>query len=278
MMSYLSNRKILKKTLPKVRTKRPNFDYHCYGMSHVGCQRGGNEDSFWMIPKHALWVVADGMGGYAGGQLASTLTVKGMALKAIENLQNAETVFKEKNTPIDLHQILTSASENAGLLVSDAANSNPGLENMGSTLTAMLLYEDSAYLTHVGDSRAYLFRAQELSQITEDHSWVQSRVNLGQLSPEAALTHRMRNLILKSISGMNYSQPDIAKIPVEVGDCFMLCSDGLVEHVMDFEINQIFKKYHPSIVPHQLIALANSRGGSDNSTVVVVQITQKHNH
>jgi serine/threonine protein phosphatase PrpC len=120
-----------------------------------------------------------------------------------------------------------------------------------------------------------MFRDQRISQITEDHSWVQSRVNLGLLTPEAALTHRMRNLILKSISGMNYSPPDIAQIPVQAGDCFMLCSDGLVEHVMDFEIEEIFRKYDPSIVPEKLINLANSRGGSDNSTVVVVKVTHR---
>ncbi len=274
-MSYITNRKKLKKTLPKIKTKRSLFEHKSYGYSHVGCQRAGNEDSFWMLPQHDLWVVADGMGGYAGGQLASTLTVKGMALKAVELIASAQQKQTKTGESIDLHAILHKSAENAGDLVYQAAMSNPGLENMGSTLTSMLLYGDSAYLTHVGDSRAYMFRDQQISQITEDHSWVQSRVNLGLLTPEAALTHRMRNLILKSISGMNFSPPDIAQIPVQVGDCFMLCSDGLVEHVMDFEIEEMFQKYDPSIVPEKLVHLANSRGGSDNSTVVVVKITQK---
>ena len=266
---------------PVVSTRRPHFEMRGYGATHVGCKRRANEDSFWMLPKNDLWIVADGMGGHAGGQIASTLTVQEMGRHTVRLLAQAE----RSQAPVDIHSILTEAVAMANEEISHITDLYPSLQSMGSTLTAMLAYEDTAYFAHIGDSRAYLIRDGQLIQVTEDHSFVQELVNLGHITPDQALTHIRRNLILKSISrnsSMLDISPDIYAIPMRKGDLFLLCSDGLIEHVRDPDILKVARTHKAPNVPQALIERANSADyaspsgvGTDNTTVVVVEVGSK---
>jgi protein phosphatase len=234
-----------------------------------------------MLPKNDLWIVADGMGGHAGGQIASTLTVQEMGRHTVRLLSQAE----RSGSPVDIHSVLTEAVAMANEEISHITELYPTLHSMGSTLTSMLAYGDTAYFAHIGDSRAYLIRDGRLIQVTEDHSFVQELVNLGHITPDQALTHIRRNLILKSIS-RNSSQhdisPDIYAVPMKTGDLFLMCSDGLIEHVRDPDILKVTRTHKAAGVPQALIERANSRDyaspsgvGTDNTTVVVVEVGPK---
>ena len=272
-------------SLPKINTKKPRFCVHGYGATHVGCKRLANEDSFWLIPRHSLFIVADGMGGHAGGQIASNITAHEMGRRTIDLLHRAEQDASESQSPLDLYTILKSAVTGANQEVTRITDAYPELESMGSTLTSLLVYGENAYLAHLGDSRAYLVRDGKIIQISEDHSYVQELVNFGEITPEEALTHIRRNLILKSISRnssfMNI-EADVASIRLREGDRFVICSDGLIEHVRDEVILSTVLNVNSAAAPQALIDLANSSDhrspsgiGTDNTTVVVVEIGKR---
>lgn len=263
---------------PQVKTCAPEFYVRGYGATHVGCKRRANEDSFWMIPQNCLWIVADGMGGHAGGQIASTIAVQEMGRQAIQLLTKEE----QKSGPVDITYVLSRATACANEEVTRQTDQHPELNNMGSTLTSLMIYGETAYLAHIGDSRAYLIRDQQLIQVTEDHSYVQELVNFGHITPDEALTHYRRNLILKSISRNSDTfdiAPDIAAVPLRSGDRFLLCSDGLIEHVRDADILKTIIEEGSQRTPDILIEKANSKDyaspsgiGTDNTTIIVVEV------
>ena len=263
---------------PRIKTRSPLFYAKGYGATHVGCKRRANEDSFWMIPQNSLWIVADGMGGHAGGQIASTIAVQEMGRNAIKLIAQAEAM----NEAVDISSILVRATACANEEVTRQTNRYPELSSMGSTLTSLLIYGDTAYLSHIGDSRAYLIRDEKLIQITEDHSYVQELVNFDYITPDQALVHNRRNLILKSISRNSDTldiAPDVAAVPLQTGDRFLLCSDGLIEHVRDPDILKTVVELGSKRTPKALIELTNSREsatpsgfGTDNTTIVVVEV------
>ena len=268
---------------PKIKTKRPDYIVRGFGASHVGCKRLANEDSFWILPKQSLFIVADGMGGHAGGQIASTIATHQMGLETVAVLSSFEKKLPAES--IDIFSVLKHATISANHQVSRITDVYPELESMGSTLTSLLIYGDQAYFSHVGDSRAYLIRDNELIQMTEDHSYVQELVNFGEITPEQALVHMRRNLILKSISRSSSFmdiEPDIASIKLKQGDRFVLCSDGLIEHVRDEDILKTVLENKSPEVPKALIRKANSSEhmspsgiGTDNTTVILVEIGKK---
>lgn len=268
---------------PKAKTRRPDFVVRGYGATHVGCKRMANEDSFWILPKQSLFIVADGMGGHAGGQIASTIATHQMGLETVALLNTFEK--KLPADAMDIFSILKHATVSANHQVSRITDVYPELESMGSTLTSLLVYGDQAYFSHVGDSRAYLIRDGQLIQMTEDHSYVQELVNFGEITAEQALVHMRRNLILKSIS-RNSSfmdiEPDIASIKLKQGDRFILCSDGLIEHVRDADILKTVLENKSAEIPKALIRMTNSSEhmspsgiGTDNTTVVLVEVGKK---
>lgn len=273
---------------PLAQTTPPQFKLKAYGRTHVGCKRLANEDSFWLLPKHSLFIVADGMGGHAGGQIASTISAHEMGRQTVHMLSKAEEDARKSGNDVDLYTLLKRSTMSACDQVTRITDAYPELESMGSTLTSLLVYNDTAYLSHLGDSRAYLIRDHKLIQITEDHSYVQELVNFGEITPDQALVHIRRNLILKSISkNSSYMdiEPDIAAIKLRSGDRFLICSDGLIEHVRDPDILETVVTLPASKVPQALIEKANSSEfsspsgiGTDNTTVVVVEIGKRRNH
>ncbi|GAB3206268.1 Stp1/IreP family PP2C-type Ser/Thr phosphatase [Marinactinospora thermotolerans] len=227
--------------------------------SDVGCLREGNEDSAYAGPY--LLAVADGMGGHAGGEIASAVAISTL-MPLDDDVPGNEMV-----------QSLAQAVERANMLLAQRVSEDPRLENMGTTLTAMLWSGARAALIHVGDSRAYLLRDGELSQITHDHTLVQTLVDEGKISEDEVATHPQRSLLLRAIQGQTNVDPDISVREAKVGDRYLLCSDGL-SGVVSKETLQETLLSEPNVdaAARRLIDLANRGGGPDNITAVVADV------
>ena len=228
--------------------------------SHVGQVRAANQDvcgEFADNRGRRLLVVADGMGGHAGGETASRI-----ALESIGEVFGAG--FD------DPAAMLRNALETANEKIHLAGNADPDLHNMGTTAVALLLGAgDTVSVAHVGDSRAYRMRDDELQQITEDHSWVGEEVRQNRLAAEDAESHPMKNVLLRSLGVTPEVEVAVRNHPVRPGDRFMLCSDGLWGEVGAREISEIMARSDAPTAVRDLVDLANRNGGSDNVTVMV---------
>ncbi|GAB3453923.1 Stp1/IreP family PP2C-type Ser/Thr phosphatase [Streptomonospora sediminis] len=228
--------------------------------SDVGCLREGNEDSAYAGPY--LLAVADGMGGHAGGEIASAIAVS--TLKALD---------EDVPTTDEMVDSLQQAVENANSTLAQRVKDEPRLENMGTTLTAMLWSGARVAMIHVGDSRAYLLRGEEFGQITHDHTLVQTLVDEGKITEEEVATHPQRSLLLRALDGRSQVDPDVSISEARVGDRYLLCSDGLSGVVSTDTIGEtLASEPHPDAVARRLIDLANRGGGPDNITAVVADV------
>ncbi len=228
------------------------------GKSDTGLRRDLNEDRYFADGR--LFIVADGMGGHRAGEVASARSIK----VVIEYLA-AES---GKGTP---ETILAEAIMRANEVIFEEARSDAQLAGMGTTFTCALLAGRRAVIGHVGDSRAYLWRAGQLTQLTEDHSLVAQLVREGRISPEEAFTHPQRNIITKALGVEPVVDVDVATYSLEAGDLLLLCSDGLTTMLRDSEIAaHVARTRDLDELADLLIAEANARGGVDNITVVLV--------
>ncbi len=238
---------------------------HYAARSDVGQVRQGNEDSGYADPR--LLIVADGMGGHAGGELASATAVATLAEIADEQLGQGEALTR-------LAGAIDSAGSTIGLVVTDS----PELAGMGTTVTALYWIPDTdaarIAVVHVGDSRAYLLRDGELSQITHDHTYVQTLVDAGRITEEEATTHPRRNLLMRALDGMQMAEPDLSVREARQGDRYLLSSDGLHGLVSADEIADILGSREPTVCVTELVDLALSRGAPDNVTVVVAHVVE----
>jgi serine/threonine protein phosphatase PrpC len=167
--------------------------------------------------------------------------------------------------------VLRSAAEEAGAEIFGVASTDERLHGMGTTLTAMLYHDREMHLVHVGDSRAYRFRDDCLERLTQDHSWIAEQVRRGNMSESEARASNLRHVITRSVGFERDVQLDAERIEVQVGDCFLLCSDGLSNHIDDPEIERLLRVTWHRRVPQLFVDLANQRGGDDNITVILVQ-------
>jgi PPM family protein phosphatase len=244
------------------------------GLTDVGKKRDHNEDSFLIDDAMQLYVVADGMGGHAGGGTASRIAVETIDRK-IRELQEAAadpTPAAPKSlqdSPVP--ETIRSAVEQACLAIYAKAQEDPELAGMGTTVISLLLNDAHAFFAHVGDSRAYLVRGELIQQISEDHSLVNEQIKAGMITPEEARHSRYRNIITRSVGFEEEVQVDVMGLLAEPGDVFILCSDGLANMLEDQEILEIVREHPLAEIPAKLIALANERGGDDNITVVAVR-------
>ncbi len=267
-----TNRRELRGRLTEGQTARPDFRITAQGDTDIGLRREANEDSYLMMPRNSLWIVADGMGGHAGGQVASKLTVEVTGSTLVRNLEKAEQRAASNGGRVNPAELIADAVKQACETVFDTAQERPELTGMGSTITAMFAYGSVAWIAHVGDSRAYLVRDGEIHQVTEDHSLVQEQVAAGLITPEQAKVSVMRNIITRSIGFEREVKVDTGAVPLQSGDRFLLCSDGLTGNVEDHEILSILESEDRRRAPRTLIDLANARGGDDNCTVVVATV------
>ncbi|WP_428261250.1 protein phosphatase 2C domain-containing protein [Haliangium sp.] len=280
-----------------------------WGESDPGQTRSHNEDSFLVAESLGLFAVADGLGGHRGGETASRMATEVLArtvAASIDDLAEAATQFEQTRqrsgrvledvTPMEHRAgwrerlgraptaplgvpvidapaiaVLRAGAQQAGREIYEAARADPGLSGMGTTLTAMLYHDGVMHVIHAGDSRAYLLREQALRQLTEDHSWIAEQVRSGRMSEGEAMSSGLRNVITRSVGFDHEVELDTFEVTVAAGDRFLLCSDGLTNHVGDEELQAMLSANETAEVPGALIALANQRGGEDNITVVVVQ-------
>jgi len=254
------------------------------GITDVGLKRDRNEDAFLINDELQLYVVADGMGGHAGGEYASGLAVNtveeilsGMELPTHyshgEHAGRTVDGLGAGEDPVEIVKLrLNEAVRLAGLRIHDWASSHPEYLGMGTTVVALLVHEGNAYFAHVGDSRIYRIRDGSIEQVTEDHSLVAQSIREGLLTEEQAKFHRMRNVITRALGFDREVEVDVQVQAVLRGDRFLLCSDGLSGKLDDREMLQIIERHPLHEANRQLVGLACARGGEDNITTIVVRV------
>ncbi len=210
--------------------------------------------------KGHIFVVCDGMGGHEAGQCASELATKTFI-----------DVYRS-HPSLEIPMCAQSAVTAATRFINDVARAIPSRQGMGTTLSALIVCQDRAYGIQVGDSRIYHKRGDSLTQITTDHTWVEETVAAGHLSREEAEAHPYRHVITRALGIERDIACDTFEIPLEPGDSFLVCSDGLTNHVSDAQIAEILGVASPSEAAWQLVGQALVGGGSDNVTAIVVRV------
>jgi len=229
--------------------------------SDVGLLREGNEDSAYAGPR--LLAIADGMGGHAAGEVASAVAISAIAPLDRKGLTRGD----------DMLDALAAAVASARNTLHEMSLSDPAVEGMGTTLTALLWAGAQVAVCHIGDSRAYLLRHGDLYQITRDHTLIQSLVDEGRLSPAAAASHPQRSLIMRALQGSTDADPDLAMHDAFAGDRYLLCSDGLTDVVTDQAVHHVLTTVADADeAVDQLIELAIRNGGPDNITCIVADV------
>ena len=244
------------------------------GLSDVGVIRSHNEDCFDIDPEHQVFVVADGMGGHSHGEIASRI-----AVEAIREFVS-RTADEEATLPFDLDprlgrhsNRLKAAIRVAHEKVIKAIRQDATLHGMGTTVVGLLVDADSAAIAHVGDSRCYRLREGKLELLTQDHTWVNEQVVAGFLSEEQARVHPLKNVVTRALGGDAEVDVDVREWRLTKGDLFLLCSDGLTTMLNDQEIFDRLKgDGRLEDLCGRLVRDANSRGGYDNVSVLLVKI------
>lgn len=234
--------------------------FNAIGRSEVGLHRSGNEDS--ALINGVLIAVADGMGGHAGGEVASKVAISTLA--QILPLLNNDEMDPESLEDFLLNAILEVDDE-----IKLTAEANDRLSGMGTTLTAIALYRNKAYVLHTGDSRAYRLRGKEFTQLTKDHSVVQELIDAGTITEAEAAVHPQRSVLTNVLMGLGNITPLLVQYDVKTGDKFLLCSDGLTNVISNAELH---KKMTEEDALSNLISLTYERGAPDNVTVVIAEV------
>ncbi len=242
------------------------------GQTDVGRARPHNEDYVdYHIPrtprqltrKGSIFLVADGMGGHRAGEVASQGAVRAVIERYYEE--------SGRDVPTNLVRAFRGANEQ----IHRQAQADPSKSGMGTTLVAAVVLGRKLYVANVGDSRAYLLNRQGLTQVTEDHSWVEEQVRAGLLTEEQARRHPHRNLVTRALGSKPSVEVDIFEGEISTGDRLLLCSDGLTNWVSDAEISAILQRHAPEEAARLLVAEANERGGNDNITVLIVSAQEE---
>ncbi len=240
-----------------------------FGMTDVGRRRDSNEDEFLVDADHGVFAVADGMGGHAAGEVASNIAIETLAERLRDGPWNGDPDGRRTAA-----RGLALAINEANRRICDSVMEREEWRGMGTTVVALVIVGDHAIIGHVGDSRAYLLRGGRLLRLTSDHSWVNEQVKLGLLSDDDAQHHPMRNIVTRALGNRPDVEVDVVEEPTRPGDTFLLCSDGLNTMLEDEEIRDALSRHDgdPAAACRALVEAANSRGGEDNTTVVVVRI------
>ena len=238
-----------------------------FAKTDIGKARDMNEDYFYIAPKNEelqLFILADGMGGYNGGEIASKL-----ATISVKNY--IETNFsKIEHDKESILKLIGNAMEFANMVVYEKAKEVAELENMGTTLEVCLIYNNRAFIGHIGDSRIYRIRKTFMRKITEDHSYVQTLVHDGTITKEEAETHPKKNMLIKAVGCTPFVEPDITVKGFLKDDILIICSDGLTNMVSEKEIYDEATTNFDKCC-NNLVNKANELGGYDNITVIVIK-------
>ena len=235
---------------------------HTASLTDTGSVRAVNQDACQEFGRSDGWqllVVADGMGGHAGGERASHLALEAIGQVFAAGSEDAEALLREAYEAANAHILAEAASD-------------PQLDGMGTTAVSLLIHAGGAVTANVGDSRAYRLRAHRMEALTEDHSWVQTEVRKGRLSPEEAKTHPYRNRLVRCLGYDPGVMVDVRAVNLEPGDTFLLCSDGLWGELAESEIVRILEAKDLQQAVKTLVESADQNGGRDNITAVVARL------
>ena len=238
-----------------------------YAKSDIGKAREMNQDAYYISDSSSeikLYLLADGMGGYKGGEIASNLAIK-CAQSYITN--NFKETQKDKQSLI---QLVASSMEYANMVVYEKSKEDKELEGMGTTLEICLIYNNKVYIGHIGDSRIYRIRKEFIRKLTQDHSYVQKLVKEGKITKEQAEVHPQKNMLTRALGCNAFVEPDVMVKGFLKDDILVMCSDGLTNMVKTEIIYQEASK-NIEQAPKELVRIANENGGKDNVTVVIIK-------
>lgn len=246
------------------------------GITDVGKRRLSNEDAYLVDDELGLYVVADGMGGHAAGEVASQEAVDNVHSMVKQNYAEIQRVVDGKHSPEAIRQairVLEGAAQAATYMVYAIAQNEPDQQGMGTTLSALLLCGPYGITAQVGDSRVYLVRGGRCIQLTEDHTLVAWQMRKGLITEEEAEKSPHKNVITRAVGSRDYVQVDTHFFPTKVNDTYLLCSDGLHGYVEGNEVSEL-AVLPPHVATKRFVDVANARGGKDNITAVVVRIKE----
>ncbi len=243
----------------------------------AGPVRDNNEDAYFLDEDSGLFVVADGMGGHAAGEVASRIAVETLTELLQGDLDPDETrLDRQVGDPADiLRERLRYAMNQASARIRREALAHPTYMGMGTTVAVLLIEGDGAHVAHVGDSRIYLWRGGTLSRLTRDHTVVQQEIDAGRLTPEMARRVAHRNYLTQSVGYHGPVEPDTATRPIVAGDVFLLCSDGVTDPLDDERLAELLESTDTPDLAERLVREAVAAGGEDNITAVCVRVVEE---
>jgi serine/threonine protein phosphatase PrpC len=242
-----------------------NRSFKTIAMSELGLVRDGNEDAALVSPH--LVAVADGMGGHAGGEVASKIAIT--SVRELGEVLNNPALDSESR-----EDLLLNISFSIDREIAEVANADRSLQGMGTTLTALNLNGERVELLHIGDSRCYQWSGKKLVQLSYDHTVMQELLEQGRLTPDEVINHPQRSLLTQALTGDSGIDPVLHLFDAKVGDHFLLCSDGLTSVLSDLEIATIIKKTESGEVVRELVAAVLEKGAPDNVTILWVEIVE----
>ena len=243
-----------------------------FGVTHIGMKRKSNQDAIYLNPEHHFYLVADGVGGHNGGDIASLIAAELIP----------EYLLNHKVDENNIKDYLCKAVEYANKGIMDKVEECPELDGMGTTVVMMYFFKNTLYITNVGDSRCYLVHEDQIYQLTRDHTLAQVKAKMGILTREEALVDSTRNILVRSLGHEENAKVDIFSYKVLNHDCFLLCSDGLYGGVSDDDIHVAIREHMPwgekydrqhlERASQALVDLANESGGRDNISVIAAAV------
>jgi PPM family protein phosphatase len=249
----------------------------CVGATDTGRVREHNEDTIGTDPDVGLVVLADGMGGYKSGEVASGIAVRTLLGLIKESVELQDLTVTDLGTGLSRPGILLrDAIHRANKIIYQTARTQPNCEGMGTTVVAGLFFDDKLTIAHVGDSRMYRLRDNRLEQVTQDHSLMQELVSRGFYTPEEAARAAAKNFVTRALGVEPTVEVEITEIPVVKDDLFLLCSDGLSDMVEDDDIQLTISTFGANLetLAKQLVLLSNENGGRDNISVVLARVLE----
>jgi serine/threonine protein phosphatase PrpC len=242
----------------------------------TGRVRSKNEDAIALNPKHGIAILADGMGGYSAGEVASRIATDVL----LESLEDGMDRIQSQSQDLltmrgrQIQNLMVDSIHRANFAVIEAARAEPEYHGMGTTLVAALFHNDKVTVAHVGDSRAYRFREGELTQITRDHSLLQEQIDAGLIDPEWARFAEHKNLVTRALGVDPEMEVEIHDHQTEPGEIYLLCSDGLSDMLTDEEMCDALNRYGSALQSacDELVQQANYNGGHDNISVILVKV------
>ena len=243
-----------------------SWQFNPVGQSDLGLLRQGNEDS--ALISSNLIAVADGMGGHAGGEVASAIAINTLA-NLIKVLESSEIDLESKD------DLFVGIIDQIDLAILQSAKDDPELSGMGTTLTALNISGSNVRLLHIGDSRCYRYRDKKLEQLSVDHTVMQELLDQGRLTQSEVANHPQRSLLTQALMGDSGITPILINFQIKSKDRFLLCSDGLTNVLSDYEISKIIEANKDKDIANALINEVRSKGAPDNITVIWTQLSSK---